>query len=50
MAAIADELLSQYELTYTTTQPQGTDIRLDVSSTRRGVRVRAPQRVGLPRR
>jgi VWFA-related protein len=47
--AIAAELASQYEVTYTTAQPNGVDLRLDVSTSRRGVRVRAPQRVGLPR-
>ncbi len=44
--AIANELASQYEITYTTAEPDGTDLRLEVSTSRRGVRVRAPQRVG----
>jgi VWFA-related protein len=49
MEAIAAELAAQYEMTYSTTQTNGTDLRLEVSTSRRGVRVRAPQRVGLPK-
>jgi VWFA-related protein len=49
MEALAAELASQYEVTYTTTQPQGQDLRFEVSTSRRGVRVRAPQRVGPPK-
>ncbi|MCC7043427.1 MAG: VWA domain-containing protein [Acidobacteria bacterium] len=49
MEAIAAELASQYEVTYTTLQPNGTDLRFEVSTSRRDVRVRAPQRVGPPR-
>lgn len=47
--AIANELASQYEVTYTTAQASGVDLRLEVSSTRRGVRMRAPTRVGPPK-
>lgn len=47
--AIANELASQYEVTYTTAHPRGVDLRLEVSSTRRGVRMHAPTRVGLPK-
>jgi VWFA-related protein len=49
MAAIADELAAQYEVTYSTLRPSGVDLRLEVDSSRRGVRVRAPQRVGPPK-
>lgn len=49
MEAIAAELAAQYEVTYSTTQPSGRDLRLEVSTSRRDVRVRAPQRVGLPK-
>ena len=49
MQAIARELTSQYEVTYTTDKPDGVELRLEVSSPRRGVRLRAPQRVGQPR-
>ena len=49
LAAIADELAGQYELTYATSNPNGSDLKLDVSTVRRGLRVRAPQRVGPPR-
>lgn len=48
--AIANELASQYEVVYTTAQPRGVDLRLEVSSTRRGVRMQAPTRIGPPRR
>jgi VWFA-related protein len=47
--AIANELASQYEVTYTTAHPRGMDLRLEVSSARRGVTMRAPTRVGPPR-
>lgn len=47
--AIANELASQYSVTYETPQATGTDLRLEVSTTRRGVRLRAPQRVGPPK-
>lgn len=40
--AIANELASQYEVTYSSTG--GSGVRLEVSSARRGVRVHAPQR------
>ena len=49
MSAIAEELAGQYEVTYATQQPAGIDLRLEVSTPRRGVKVRAPTRVGLPR-
>jgi VWFA-related protein len=49
LAAIADDLAGQYELTYSTSNPTGSDLKLEVSTTRRGLKVRAPQRVGLPR-
>jgi VWFA-related protein len=49
MSAIAEELAGQYEVTYATQQPAGVDLRLEVSTPRRGLKVRAPTRVGLPR-
>lgn len=49
MDAIARELTAQYALTYTTDEPDGVELRLEVSTPRRGVRLRAPQRVGQPR-
>ena len=46
--AIANELASQYEVVYETPEPNGTNLRFEISTERRGVRLRAPQRVGLP--
>lgn len=49
MEALAAELLAQYELTYATADPTGVDLRFEVSSSQRDVRVRGPQRIGPPR-
>jgi len=49
MAAMAAELASQYEVTYEGANLATPDLKLEVSTSRRGVRLRAPQRVGLPK-
>lgn len=49
LAGIADDLAGQYEMTYATANPDGSDLKLEVSTLRRGLTVRAPQRVGPPR-
>jgi VWFA-related protein len=49
MAAMAAELASQYEVTYEGANLTAPDLKLEVSTSRRGVKVRAPQRVGPPK-
>lgn len=49
MDHIGVELAGQYAVSYASPNVNGADLRLEVSSTRRGVRVRAPARVGPPR-
>jgi hypothetical protein len=47
---IATELLGQYAITYTSANLQAPDLRFQVETSRRGAKVRAPTRVGPPRR
>ena len=49
MESFAAELAGEYEVTFETPNPAGVDLRLEVSTPRRGIRVRAAQRVGPPR-
>jgi VWFA-related protein len=49
MQSFAAELIGQYEVTYASPDSSPVDVRLEVGTTRPGLRVRAPQRVGLPR-
>lgn len=49
MTAIAEELAGQYAVTYAPADLTAVDARLEVSTTRRNVRVRAPTRVGPAR-
>jgi hypothetical protein len=46
---IAIELLGQYAVTYSSADLSARDLRLQVETTRRGVKVRAQTRVGPPR-
>jgi VWFA-related protein len=46
MADMATELAGQYEITFTVGNPNARDVRLEVTSTRRGLKVRAPARTG----
>jgi VWFA-related protein len=46
MAQIATELAGQYVVTYTTPHLTKPDVKLEVSTSQRGTKVRAPQRVG----
>jgi VWFA-related protein len=46
MEAIAAELAGQYEVTFDVGDPAASDVKLEVSTTRRGLRVRAPTRTG----
>lgn len=50
MLAVAHELAGQYEVTYAPADLAAVDARLEISSPRGNVRVRAPARVGLPRK
>lgn len=49
MDQIAIELADQYAVTYTTAGTSASDVKLDVETSRRGVRLRAPTRVGTGR-
>ena len=49
MAGMAAELAGQYEVTYEGANLAAPDLKLEVSTSRRGVKVRAPQRVGPPK-
>ncbi|MEO7192705.1 MAG: VWA domain-containing protein [Vicinamibacterales bacterium] len=49
MEAMAAELASQYEVTFTSGDLAAADVKLEISTTRRGVKVRAPQRLGPAR-
>jgi hypothetical protein len=49
MDQIAVELLNQYAVTYAVDAPSPRDVKLEVESGRRGVRLRAPTRVGIGR-
>lgn len=49
MDAMAIELATQYEVTYTTPNMGASDVRFEVSTSKRDVRVRGPQRIGPPR-
>lgn len=49
MENFAIELTSQYEVTYTGANLAASDVRFEVSTSKRDVRVRAPQRIGAPR-
>jgi VWFA-related protein len=49
MDGIASELATQYEVTYAGANLSGSDLRFQVSTSKRDVRVRGPQRVGPPR-
>lgn len=49
MDNMAIELLTQYEVTYTTPNLGATDVRFEVSTSKRDVRVRGPQRIGQPK-
>ena len=46
MVAMATDLLSQYELTFASGSATAKDVRLEVTTNRRGVKVRAPTRTG----
>jgi len=46
MDQIATELVDQYAVTYSVADPSAREVKLEVETTRRGVRVRAPTRVG----
>lgn len=46
METMAGELASQYEVTFTVGSPTARDVRLEVTTARRGVKVRAPTRTG----
>jgi hypothetical protein len=46
METMAAELAGQYELTFTVGNATSRDVRLEVTTTRRGVKVRAPARTG----
>ena len=49
MDLIASDLLGQYAVTYTIDNASARDLKLSVESARRGVRMRAPARVGGPK-
>jgi hypothetical protein len=46
MVAMANDLVSQYEVTFTSGRAAVKDVRLEVTTNRRGVKVRAPTRTG----
>lgn len=46
METMAAELAGQYEVTFTVGNPAARDVKLEVTTTRRGVKVRAPARTG----
>ena len=46
MVAMATDLLSQYQLTFASGSATAKDVRLEVTTNRRGVKVRAPTRTG----
>jgi hypothetical protein len=49
MDQIATELLAEYALTFEIADPRAREVKLEVETSRRGLKVRAPNRVGVGR-